>query len=62
MSGIHFEIQGHCDLDLWPTDHKIDRGHLLVLTNLHVKYEEFVIYVNGFQDNQQKTFWHLRSL
>ena len=29
----------HCDLDLWPSDLKINRGHLLVVTNLHIKYE-----------------------
>ena len=52
MSGNNFAIQGHCDL--WPTDPKINRGHLLVMTNLHVKYEAFVIY--SFQDNQRKPF------
>ena len=31
------------DLDLWHSDPKINRGHLLVMTNLHVKYEDSVI-------------------
>ena len=34
---------------LWPSDPKINTGHLLVMSNLQVKYEEFVI--NGFQDH-----------
>ena len=31
------------DLDLWPSDPKINRGHLLVMINLHAKYEDSVI-------------------
>ena len=31
------------DHDLGPSDPKINRGHLLVMTNLHVKYEDSVI-------------------
>jgi hypothetical protein len=27
-------------LDLWPSDLKINRGHLLIMTNLHTKYED----------------------
>ena len=34
-----FNIQGHCDLDLWPDDLKISRGHLLVTPSLYVKFE-----------------------
>ena len=56
MSGNHFAIQGHFDLDLSPTDPKLDRGHLLFMFNLHVKYEDFVIHVNGIEDNQHKLF------
>ena len=52
MSRNHFDIQDHCDLDLWPTDSKIDRGHKNV--------KDFVI--NGFQYNQQKPFWNSWSL
>ena len=48
MSGNHFDIQVQCDLDLGPSEPKINRGHLLVMTNLQVKYEGSVI--NGFQD------------
>ena len=43
ISGNHFNIQGNRDLDLCPCDPKINRGHLLVMTNLHVKYEDAVI-------------------
>ena len=47
MSGNHFDIQGHyesyCDLDLRSSDPKINRCHLLVMANLHVKYEDCVI-------------------
>jgi hypothetical protein len=39
---------------------KINRGHLLVMNNHYVKYENFVI--NTFQDNQRKPFWHIRPL
>lgn len=28
-----FYLQGQCNLDLWPLDPKIDRGHLLAKTN-----------------------------
>ena len=38
----------------WPTDPKINRGHLLVMTSLHVKYEDSVI--KGIIDNQRKPF------
>ena len=49
ISENHFNVQGHCDLDLRPSDPEINRGHLLDIVNLHVKYEDFVL--NGFQDN-----------
>jgi hypothetical protein len=52
MSGNHTYIQGPCQLDLWPSDSKINRGHLLVMNNQHVKYKDFVI--NSFQDNERK--------
>jgi len=29
LSGNGFHSSGHCDLDLWPTDPKINRGHLI---------------------------------
>ena len=56
MSVNHLDIQCHCDLDLWRTDHNINRDHLLVMTNLCVKYEDFMF--NGFQYDQWKPFWH----
>jgi len=31
-------IKWYCDLDFWPSDLKIYRGHLLTMTNLHAKY------------------------
>jgi hypothetical protein len=58
ISGNHSDISGPCDLDLWPSDPKINRVHLLVVTNQYVKYMDFVIIT--FQDNQQKPFWHWR--
>jgi hypothetical protein len=58
MKGNHTNIQGPCDLDLWPSDPKINRGHLLVMTNQYVKYEDFVMH--SFQDNKRTPFWHLR--
>jgi hypothetical protein len=54
MSSNHSDLKVPCDLDHWPSDPKINRGHLLVVTNHYVKYEDFVI--NTFQDKQcQKT-------
>jgi hypothetical protein len=40
LGGQAFLIQGPCDLDLWPGDLKIIRGHLLIMTSLHAKYED----------------------
>jgi hypothetical protein len=39
LIGNRFCLQGQCDLDLWPLDPKINRGHLLVMTNHHTKFE-----------------------
>ena len=39
LSGNHFSAEGYHDLGLWPSDLKINRGHLLLVTNLHTKYE-----------------------
>ena len=41
INGKHFDIEGQWP---WPSDPKINRGHLLVMANLHVKYEDFVLY------------------
>ena len=38
LIGQAFCVQGQCDLDLTPTDPKINRGLLLFMTNLHTKY------------------------
>jgi hypothetical protein len=40
LGGEAFWSQGPCDVDLWPSDLKINRGHLLNMTNLHAKYED----------------------
>ena len=48
LSGNQFYINEHCDLDLWPTEPKINGDHVLIETNHHVKYEDSVI--NGSQD------------
>ena len=39
LIGNRFSCKGHTDLDLWPTDLKINRFHLLVMTNTPTKYE-----------------------
>jgi len=36
----HFTISGHRDLDLWPCDLKINRGHLQVMINLPMKFHD----------------------
>ena len=37
LSSRHdFHIQGHCDHDLRPSDPKVDRGHLLIITPYQV--------------------------
>ena len=35
-----FCYEGPCDLDLWPTALTIDRGLLLLGTNLHIKFQD----------------------
>ena len=37
LSGHGFCIKWYCDLDLWSSDLKIYRGHLLTMTNLPTK-------------------------
>ena len=39
MSGNGFHSLGHCDLDLWPTDSKINRGLLLNKGYHSMKFE-----------------------
>ena len=53
ISGNHFNV-GHCDPDLWPSDPKIYTSYLLIMTNLLLQYEDFMIY--SFQNNQRKPF------
>jgi hypothetical protein len=40
MSENHFDNYG--SRDLWPSDPKINKGHLLVMTDQYVKYKNFV--------------------
>ena len=40
LSGHGFCIKWYCDLDLWPSDLKIYRGHLLNMTNLPTMYHD----------------------
>jgi hypothetical protein len=51
MNENHTNIREPCDLDFWPNDYKINRGHSLVMSNHYVKYEDFVI--NSFQENKR---------
>ena len=37
LSGNHFAIYAHCEHDLWPTDPKTNKDHLLIMTNPFVK-------------------------
>ena len=43
-----------CDLDLLPSEFKINRGHVLIKPNQHVKYDSSII--NGSQETRQKLF------
>ena len=40
LSGHGFCIKLYCDLDLWPGDLKIFRGHLLAMTYLSTKHDD----------------------
>jgi hypothetical protein len=57
MSGNNSDILSPCDLDLWLSDPKIDKGLPLVNTNQYLKH--VVCVMNTFQDNQRKPFRHL---
>ena len=54
-----FCIQCHCDLDLWLSDPKINRGHQLVMSNHLLKCKNLII--TTVQD-WRKPFWHSMSL
>ena len=55
ISGKSFNIQGHCDLELRPSDCKSSMGHLIVMTNHLVEYRNLLI--NSFQENEQTPFY-----
>jgi hypothetical protein len=40
FGGQAFGIQGACDLDLCPSDLKINRDHLLTMINVNTKYHD----------------------
>ena len=44
ISGIQFDILGHCDLDIWPIGPKSTRGHLLVMSNHFVKHKNLIVF------------------
>ena len=46
LSRHGFCIKCYCDLDLWPTDLKMYRGHLLTMTNLSTKYHDCHLELN----------------
>ena len=54
MSGNHFDIQGHCDLDLYQSNSKIIRGHLLLMTN---SCEIWRLCVIWFSRLSTETIW-----
>jgi len=56
LSGHSFCIKCYCDLDLWPSDLNIYRGHLLSMTNLPTKYHD--CHLATFQDIEQTWFLH----
>jgi len=39
-SGNHFTGSSHRDLDLWPSDLNINRGHLRVMINVPMKFHD----------------------
>ena len=39
-SGNHFTVLSHHDLDLWPSDMKINRGYLPVMTSVPMKFRD----------------------
>jgi len=36
----HFTVSSHRDLDLWPSDLEIKRGHLQIMINVHIKFHD----------------------
>ena len=48
-----------CDLDLKPYESKINRGHVLIKTNQHVKYDSTV--TNSSQENEWKPFFYKKD-
>ena len=56
----HFTASGHCDLDLLPSDLKINRGHLPVMTNVPMKFHDPRPKISWV--NIRKPFYCFRSL
>jgi len=46
-SGNLFTVMSHCDLDLWPSDLKINKGYIPVMINVPIKY--MVLCVSIFE-------------
>jgi len=40
-----FNKNDPCDLDLWPCKLQTNKGHVLTMTNQHVKYESSMINI-----------------
>jgi len=56
LSGHGFCIKCYGDLDIWPIDLKIYRGHLLSMANLPTKYHD--CHSETFQDIERTWFFH----
>ena len=54
-SGNHFTVLSHCDLDLWHSDLKINRGHLPVMINEPMKFHD--PRPNLFLSYHPETIW-----
>jgi hypothetical protein len=58
LSWNGLSILGHCDLDFWTIDPKINKGQLLMMTNLSINF-----YDPGCsQLTTRKRFYHCGSL
>jgi len=58
LSGNGFHSLGHCDLNLWPTDPKINRGFLLNQGYHPMKFER--LWVKGYSSYSAETDFILR--
>ena len=50
-------LKWHCYLDLWPRNHKFNRGHLLVMTNHHNKLEDHWVMSSLVIDRTMFVYW-----